>query len=365
MEQEVETVVIGAGFAGLSAALYAARRGEHVVVLEKGTGKESASFASTAEMNHDPDVDWDGVIKRFGLEAAQRIWQLTERAMDDLAHFSKSSGAPAFETKRLPAHLFAYEEKDILHIEQKFERYRSLGARVSLSAGLHPSFMRSLTIENEGRTNNQALLKALQHTLRSVGGKIMRGMDVVAITGSGPYTLTCAGGRTLKARNVHVATGDGAGLVEGISVSRVRTFVVRYESAELPQLFRDSLMWDVHEPFHYIRSFRGRQLWVGGEDTLDHNVTNEREAQALRALEHFTRDVLKLPENMRMTGSWGGTFFPTDRSLPYIGTDARGVRVSVGFGGSGLLMSYISGYLHEAWMRGVDLEYRDLFALDW
>lgn len=365
MEEEIQTAVIGAGFAGLSAALYRARRGEKVIVFEQGTGKESASFASTAEMNHDPDVVWDDVINRFGIEGAKKIWVLTEHAMEHLSNFAGTSGAPRFETKRLPAHLFAYEHKDTEHIERKYELYRLLGARVKRNEGLHPSFARSLTIEDEGRTNNQGLLKALTHSFRISGGDIKRKTSIVEIDGSGPYTLISSDGEKIKAQEVHVATGDGAGFIQSVSVERMRTFVVRYKSSELPKFYRQSLMWDVHEPFHYIRTFRGSELWVGGEDMPEALMTQDSELRAYQELDRFTRNVLNIPTQVLQVGSWSGTFFPATRSLPYIGTDARGIAVSVGFGGSGLLMSYISGYLHDAWKQGKEQEYRELFSLSW
>lgn len=123
-------------------------------------------------------------------------------------------------------------------------------------------------------------------------------------------------------------------------------------------------MWDVSEPFHYVRTFAGRELWVGGEDMPDVEVTKEREYVAFDRVDAYTRDVLGLAALTRV-GSWSGTFFQTARTLPYIGTDPRtGIAYSIGFGGSGLLMSFVSGFLHDAWGRGEHLSYQPLFSLD-
>ncbi len=101
-------IIIGAGIAGLSAAYHFAKDGHSVVVLEATDGKSGASFASTAEMNHDPDAKWEKVVERFGIEGAREVWELSDFAMEKLADFAHRPGEEHFGTERLPAHLLSY-----------------------------------------------------------------------------------------------------------------------------------------------------------------------------------------------------------------------------------------------------------------
>ncbi|MEK7614013.1 MAG: FAD-binding oxidoreductase [Patescibacteria group bacterium] len=365
-----DLIVIGAGFAGLSAAYHFGLMGKRVLVLEKGSGKENASFASTAEMNHDPDANWNMVMQTHGYDAARDLWKLTERSLTLLTDFAHREGAENFETKRVPAHMFSYGDLGDEYLNEKFEIYTKLGANVSRSYAPntpHPSFTSALTLLGDGRTNNQAILRTLARVVRAQGNRVMRHTEVVSVNAtSGTVHVTTANGTVYRASRALVATGMHtiSGL-RSFPIEPHRTFVVRYENHHMPEPFRSAIMWDVHEPFHYIRSFAGHQLWIGGEDMPEHQVTKEREERAYKRLHEFSKEILKLGEKYTSTGSWSGTFFPTKRSLPYIANDPNfPISYSVGFGGSGLLMSLVSGYLHAAWESGKELHYKKLFVLD-
>lgn len=368
MAEEVIThdlIVVGSGCAGLSAAYFASKKGSKVLVLEKGTGKESATFASTAEMNHDPDVDWERIISKFGINEARKVWKLTEDAMRLLEVFAHRQGSEHFETARLPAHLFSYTDRGVHTVKHKYEIYKNLGAKVTLNRAseIHSSFTSSLTIHNEGRTNNQALLRSLRSACIRRGARILNHSEVAKITQDTNFRVKVTDGREYYARRVIVATGGGA-LGAPIVTESVRTFVVRYKSMDIPPIYKKSLMWDVNDPFHYIRTFAGRELWIGGEDKSESVITKNIEKRAYESVGAYARQVLKLPSSIKQEGEWSGTFFPSKRSLPLIGIDKRtGIEYSIGFGGSGLVMSFISGFLHEEWRNRRSTEYCQLFGV--
>lgn len=367
-ETVYDRIVIGAGFAGLSAAYHLGLLGEKILVLEKGDGKEGASFASTAEMNHDPDADWEWVLATHGIEGARELWQLTEHAIVLLDAFAHRAGEEHFETKRVPAHMFSYRGIGTEKLQHKYDVYTKLGAHVSLASApqvLHPAFTGVLTLEGDGRTNNQALLRTLSRAVRRQGGTILRntGVDSVMFDGILPRVRT--GKKEFVGKRVHIATGDQA--IPGIRqlpIERHRTFVVKYRKSGMPSIFKNSVMWDVGEPFHYIRSFAGNDLWIGGEDMPEGDVTEAKEAAAFEKIHAFATDVLEVDATYTRHGAWSGTFFPTERSLPYIADDPElPISYSVGFGGSGLLMSFVSGYLHARWKKGNDMHLKRLFSL--
>lgn len=369
--ESFDRIVVGAGFAGLSAGYFAGNAGERVLILDKGTGTENASFASTAEMNHDPDVDWESVIDRFGVARARDIWRLTEQAIVLLTAFAHRPNAEHFETKRVPAHLFSSRHATDHVLQHKYDVYKKLGVPVVLEAtpcSLHPSFTAALTLGGDGRTNNQALLRTLAHVVRTQGGRILRKCEVVGIDTSGsiPRVVTKSGD-AYQGRRIHIATGDQAiAGVRALPIERRRTFVLKYRRQQMPALFRSSIMWDVDEPFHYIRSFAGTDVWIGGEDMAERDVTAALETRAFKRLRDFATNTLGVDVSFTEHGAWSGTFFPTKRSLPYIADDPHEpISYSVGFGGSGLLMSFISGYLHAEWRQKRLRKYQELFALDW
>ena len=376
-------IVIGAGIAGLSAAYHLGKDGHTVLVLEGTDGTQSTSFASTAEMNHDPDTDWYKVTEQFGLEGAWMLWKLCSDALDTLSEFAHQNHEPHFKTERVPAYFFSYRDSqaDRELLQAKYEFYKSIDAYVSLDefapgeiSNLLPSFRAVLTTHGDGVTNNQSLLKTLARRVREQGNTILHSTHVARISQSTCGEVHTADGTKYTATRIIIATGDGSNLLPtSLEIEHKRTFVISLERNNLPELFKNSVMWDTDKPYHYIRSFGGDRLWVGGEDVYESEYAEiqkeNREAyeeSKYKALEEYAQKVLGTDDSYTRQAAWSGLFYPTKRSLPYIEEIPDSPLItSVGFGGTGIITSFISGYLIAAWARGEMLEYKKLFALDW
>lgn len=369
-KESYDYIIIGAGISGLSSAYYLSKDGYKVLVLEADDGKNSASFASTAEMNHDPDAHWDTVVEHFGIEGAKSLWKLCANAIDTISEFAHQVGEKHFRTDRLPAYFFTYRESDVPILKSKFDVYTSIDAHVSLDtkprSDLHQSFKGVLTTHGDGVTNNQQLLKTLAHFVHEQEGEIVHNQKVVRIEGNTAVTVP---GEVYMGEHIIIATGDGGGLVPTtLEIEHKRTFVLAYEKDNLPDLFTGSVMWDTDEPYHYMRSFDGNRLWVGGEDVYEKDYTPSTDAdeKKYKALDTYAREVLGIDDTYVREGAWSAQFYPTKRGIPYIGAvEGTPQIISVGFGGTGIVTSFISGYLIAAWARGELLEYQKLFALDW
>jgi glycine/D-amino acid oxidase-like deaminating enzyme len=368
MDEVYDYIIIGSGIAGLSAAYHLSKDGHSVLVLEANDGERGASFASTAEMNHDPDAHWETVVKQFGIDGAKLLWKLCSDAIDTLSEFAHQNGEPHFNAERLPAYMYSYRKDDTELLKDKYDFYTSIGAHVSFdddASSLYPSFVSALTTHGEGVTNNQMLVTTLAHCVREQKGTILHDHPVTKIEGD---VVTTPHG-TFKGKKIIIATGDGGGLLpSSVGIEKKRTFVVSYEHHDLPEFLRNSVMWDTDTPYHYIRTFAGNRLWVGGEDVHDAEyVPSEEEDEKKYALiDAYAEKILHTDGSYKRQAAWSGLFYPAKRSLPYIGEVPETHQIaSVGFGGTGVITSFISGYLIAAWSRGEMLEYKPLFALDW
>jgi glycine/D-amino acid oxidase-like deaminating enzyme len=361
-------IIIGAGIAGLSTAHHLTKDGHSVLVLEEGDGTTSASFASTAEMNHDPDAHWETVVKRFGIDGAKQLWQLCANGIDLLSEFAHQIGEDHFKTDRVPAYFYAYRDEDVAALQKKYDFYTSIGAHVSFDTENlpHPRFKAVLTIHGEGVTNNQQILKVLAHTTRAQGGVIMHHQKVTSVHEG---IVTTRSGAVFHGKNIVIATGDGGGLLpKSFAIEHKRTFVLSYKKENLPELFRSCVLWDTDEPYHYLRSFDSSRLWIGGEDVYEKDYTpskkNDEEKYALLA--DYAKKLFDTDDSYVRESAWSGSFYPAIRGLPYIGEIAGTNHVAnTAFGGTGIITSFISGYLIAAWERGELLEHKKLFATDW
>lgn len=370
-KQIFDLIVIGAGFAGLSAAYHFAVKGKQkVLVLEKGDGKDNASFASTAEMNHDPDIDWQKVIRKFGVEQAGLIWKLNEQEIKRLSLFAHGPNITNFETKRASAFLYGHTKEDLRHIRKKFELYKKIGVSIQLLASVSDTFFKhALRIKNDGKTNNQAILSGLKKVIHEQNGKILYRKEVVSVTKKDKnlYEIVTPS-KVYYSKKILIATGDqGISGLDRLPIRKIKTFVTRYALNKTEtQLIKENVFWDTAHPFHYIRAFGDRELWVGGEDVILEAGTSFDETKKVTALREYVENKIQIAKSAQYLGHWSGTFFESNRSVPYIYQDQNSeIMYSVGFGGSGLLMSLASGYLQYMWQKGKMKEYKKIFDKNW
>lgn len=363
-EPVYDFLIIGAGIAGLSSAYHLAKGGRSVAVLESTDGRQSASFNSTAMMCHDPDVDWSGVISRFGVDGAKNLWELSELGMEVLTAYAHEN-IPGFITKRLPSHIFSSSVEKSEELRAQYELYRKIGIPATFAksgSSLLSTFCSVLTVENDGVTNNQAILRTLTRRVRAMGAKVLLKHPVDAISYASGIAEASVAGKVFRAKEVIVATGEQNLFPTLPKTKTLRTFVVGYENHALPELFRSSILWDNEEPYHYIRSFKGYTIWVGGEDVEEKNYDPKKDYYA--PLETFTKEHLLFDSTYKRTGEWSGTYYHTEIGVPYIGKVAdKPLYLNLGFGGTGVILSFVSGYLLASWLNEQETKYQPLFAI--
>ncbi len=359
-------VIVGGGIAGLSAGYHLAKDGYSVAVLDRENNKNNASFNSTAIMSHDPDADWEAIIGRFGIEGARDIWKLSEFSMKTLTEYADAA-SPSFISKRMPSHIFSYTKEQDEELAEEYELYKKLGARATFTkdgSSIFKNFRACMTVEEEGQTNNQAILKTLVRMVKKHGGKILNFhvATAVNVVGHG-VDVVCENGAIISGKEAIVATGEASLVPEVMGkTEKKRTFVLAYEKHQIPKPFRGSVMWDIGEPYHYMRSFHGRIVWIGGEDVYEKDYDPKK--NYIAPLEKFAHEFLEFDSSYKRAFDWTGTFYPPEMGLPFISrVKDTPVWVSLGFGGTGILMSFISGYLIASWKAGKEAKYKEYFAL--
>lgn len=357
-------IIIGAGIAGLSSAYHLALDGYRVLVIDKGNMKDNASFNSNAIMTHDPDAKWSEVKRRFGIQGIKDIWELGEKSIQLLTNFAHTT-KPNFNTQRLVSRIYSNSKSKTKSLQDQFALYKKAGIDASFindGRSLHHAFDSYIEIKHEGQTNNQAILKNLAREARRLGVKILSQTSVSSIT----YTKSLATIITIKqkqytTKNVILATGTQTLLPEITPSTAIkRAFIIQYKKHKMEKLYTEAVYWDNEEPYHYMRSFKGNVLWIGGGDVYEKDYNPKFDYY--RGIEKYAREALKLHKSYKREFAWSGTFYPTDNGLPHIkkilGTP---IWVNYGFGGTGILTTFVSGYLISSWLKGKEKKYMKLF----
>ncbi|SRR5579875_250004 len=78
---KADIVVVGAGMAGLSAALRLADLGSRLVLLDRNICGGSSTGKSAGFLTPDSELDLSQILRRFGREGARHLWQVPEKGV--------------------------------------------------------------------------------------------------------------------------------------------------------------------------------------------------------------------------------------------------------------------------------------------
>lgn len=213
-----DIVVIGAGIAGLSTALFLAQGGAEVVVIDRGAVNGRASGGNAGSL-HGQLLSFDhGAKAEGGGSPAARtlplqrdsiaLWQALERDLDTDFEIALTGGLMVAETERDLAFLAA---------KTAVERAQGIDCEVigaadlrALEPALADGFLGAAHCPGEGKINPLKGTQAIFEAALALGVRVVTGTDVSALARSDDgFAVTTPRG-TLRARRVVNAAGGFA-----------------------------------------------------------------------------------------------------------------------------------------------------------
>ncbi len=347
LARQADVVIVGAGYAGLTAALTLARAGRSVTVLDRMNPGEGASTRNGGITSGNIRLNFAQLKRRYGEERALAIeaegkvardftydfirsegldcdFQLTGRFHGVIGHKQYEVAARSAETLQRKLGIESYA---VPHAEQRnyigTDYYRGGTVRMDIG-GLHPAKYHA---------------EILRVTL-AAGAVVHSGCAVTGIEqdGAGFSVMTSAG--TIKARQVLICTNgytDGAAPFLRRRLVPVRSRIIATE--ELPQDLMDRLMprrmmmsEGKELGFYYRPSPDGRRILLGGRDA---SQSGDPAAPTLL----LRKGLIELfPElsNVRLSHSWFGNVAMHRDMIPRI-FEHKGLTYATGFCGSGVV----------------------------
>ncbi len=357
-EQEVnlpataDCVVVGAGYAGLNAALTLARAGRSVVVCEAGPPGFGASSRSGGMIGHGHRLSYSNLIALYGAAKAKTLIGEGMASLDYVKQLINSEGIDA----RLSAvgrlrGAWTQADYDTMGREAELLR-RDLGLPVDVvqKSDMHKeiasdSYQGGLVFHSHGGVHPALFQQGLLGVACSAGVEVAGFTPVTRIDRQIDHTLVHTPRGSIKSRDVIVATnGYSAGPVldfarrlvpmpsfliatEEIGENRVRDLI--------PNL---RMIVETREKHLYYRpSPDGKRIILGGRAAL-HPIELEEAKVRLK------KELVALFPSLAQTGIshvWTGNIAMTRSDLPGIGK-LGGLWYALGCNGSGVaLMPYL------------------------
>lgn len=364
----VDWVVIGGGFAGLSAARRAAERGARVLLLEKGDLRRGASSRNGGMVHVGFGAPTSGIIKRFGTDGARAWFTLSRQAIDRIAELGGTGADSLAATTgidvqwRPTGHLeLAHSRRAALDLASEAEMRSGLGVPVRLLdrfaiRGLTSSerFAGGLAVDAGGGVQPARLQAAMADAAQRAGVEIRTETPAQQIKRvPGGYLVTTPRG---SVRTSHIFGGVN-GYVDSLfpAVRRRAITVGSYmiateplDAALLRELFPGGEMrFDTRNFLSYWRPTPDGRIAFGGRTSFWPDSLN----RIARTLTARLREFHPQLAEARITHAWGGQLaFAIDR-LPRI-SRLDGVTHLSGCAGSGIALMTLLAEQSIDWELG-------------
>jgi glycine/D-amino acid oxidase-like deaminating enzyme/nitrite reductase/ring-hydroxylating ferredoxin subunit len=359
----LDVVVVGAGIAGLSTALFLLREGRDVLVVDKAGIGAGETMRTSAHLASALDDRFSLLARMHGADGARLAAASHAAAIDWIEDLAAGAADCGFQ--RLPGYLFPHDG-DPACIERELQAAADAGLDVAWCEagtwGFPASAGPAVRFAAQARIEIGGYLLALAREVRDAGGRFLHA-EVAAIEGGTGPELELADGTRLRARAV-VAAGNVPFHETGATYMKqapYRTYVVAgtIATGALP----DALFWDDGDPYHYVRLRETAdparmQVLVGGED---HKTGQDDDPEAYVRLQAWTREHLPMVGDFRE--AWSGQVIEPVDGLAYIGAypDNENVWLVTGDSGNGLTHGTLGALLIADLVQGRGNPWRELY----
>lgn len=357
-----DTVIIGAGIAGLSTAYELAQSGRMVIVVDRGPIAGGMTSRTTAHLAPICDDGLSSLINMRGEENARLFQHSQEAAVDRIEEIVKRHDI-ACNFRRLEAFLFPAlgmkksEARD--QVDREFEAARKVGAEVERVKGVRLKGFEGAPALRYLRQATFHPLKYLNGIVKAIeekGGLIFADTPVLEIEElEGSVRIATGSGAKINAAHAVIATNSPVNSRAALhsKMAPYRTYAIAFTvpRGELP----DALYWDMADPYHYVRLSPGPgttdYLIAGGGDHKSGEVDDG--AVRFEAIEAWIRQLV--PGLGRAVHRWSGQVLDTIDYCGFIGRNpnSNNLYVATGDSGQGMTHGALAGLLISDLIRGV------------
>jgi len=344
---QTDVVIVGAGYAGLSAALTLSRAGRSVVVFDAMRAGEGASRRNGGIASGNIKLPFDHMIETFGLDRAKRFYgegvaarkyltgliqaEKIDCDFDPVGRFTGASSPRDYDALGRETDLLNQHFGLGVEMVARADQHRELGTELYYGGQVRPK----IAGVHPGRLH-QGLLRCAE----AAGAVVVPETAVLNIARARDgHTVTTARG-TLTARDVIVATNgytDDAMTWLRRRIISIPSQIVATEAIPVETLQRlmpkRRMVGDTRSLYNYYRPSPDQtRIIFGGRRGADSDDPTRKADH----LQHNPVEIFPELEGIGLTHSWWGYTGYTFDFLPKLAIN-DGVLYAVGFCGSGVV----------------------------
>jgi glycine/D-amino acid oxidase-like deaminating enzyme/nitrite reductase/ring-hydroxylating ferredoxin subunit len=365
-DETADVVVVGGGITGLTAAYLLTLDGRRVALLEREDLAMIDTGHTSAHLTMVTDDRLSGLVKRFGRDHAQAVWDAGLAAIAQIDSIVQDLDLDC-EFEWVPG----YQHSPIGQPAGDAKRLFQKDAGLALELGFDAEFTEEvpfvggpgIRFDGQARFHPRKYLAGLAHAIADRGGMIFEHSPAdtfkenpLAVISNG-HTLTC-GSIVLATHNPLVGiTGMLDATLFQTKLALYTSYVVggRIRKGRIP----DALFWDTNDPYHYMRleSNGDHDIVIfGGEDHKTGQVHDTNQC-----FDRLERTLLSMLDGIEITHRWSGQVIETPDGLPYIGDTAPQQFAGTGYSGNGLTFGTLTGMMATDRILGRTNPWSELF----
>lgn len=363
-ESRADVIVVGGGFAGLSAALHLAGKGVSVIVLEAVEPGWGASGRNGGQVISGLKDDLSGLEKQFNAEQIERLKDFARTTSDAPFELIEKHGI-ACDAVRAGWIQGAHGRGPAEQMRRKAEDWAAAGrdvafleadevARLTGTDWYHGAFLD----RRAGVLQPLSYARGLARAAVKAGVKV-HGNSLVVTLGrnNGLWQVKTETGASCQAEKVLLCTNgysDLADLMPEVTRSIVPFYSYQLATRPLSDNLRKSILAEGHgvsetrRVLSYYRLDAGGRFLMGARGALDGSLRDNAFDLARERL----RQLYPILQDEPLDFFWNGRVAVTTDHLPRLVEPKPGLHAALGWNGRGVAMTSAMGPVIADWLTG-------------
>ncbi|MFM0641214.1 FAD-binding oxidoreductase [Paraburkholderia metrosideri] len=374
--KEADVCIVGAGLAGITAALELLRRGRSVILLEAQRVSWGASGRNGGVVSPGYSTSFARIAQRAGIDDAKSIYRMSIEGVDivasNIAQLDIRGAQQVHGVLRVSRHENAAEMRAYQSwMAQEFQYDLAFKSHEEVRESLVSSKYRQALYDGRAfHFHPLNYARALVAEIDRLGGQVFEDSEVVSFDSTSAIKRLKTVGGTVSARDVVFTCGGyTGGLVPELARSYlpISTYMLLTEPAkeQIATAIRTTAsVGDSRRASDYYRLVDGGERILWGGMITTRTSEPDRLAEILRKRMADTYPQLS---DLNVAIAWSGRMSYARHLMPLIGQLQTGVWYCMGFGGHGMNTTAIGGRLIAQGITGETDRYRMFapFGLQW